>query len=73
MDEKSRKLGNRLSGLAMLAFGGVIMTGDSLPFIFFGVAYMVEGSGDLIKGTHHYASTRIIKCLSRGGLDIEYD
>ncbi len=73
MNERTKKIGNRMSGLAMIAFGGIIVTADQLPFVIGGGMFMAEGVGDLIKGTHHYVSTRMIKYLSRGKFDIEYD
>lgn len=67
MNERTIKIGNRLSGLAMIAFGGIIMTSDAMqvPFVIGGTAFMIEGMGDLITGDHHYVSVKVQEYIQR--------
>ncbi len=68
LNEKQTRLGNRLSGLAMMVFGGI--TGTALPPI--GALLIAEGTGDLIWGDHHYLSSSIISYATKGEVQIEY-
>ena len=73
MNERQIRIENRVSGLAMLIFGGIIGLGrgevdiGSLGNILLttgGALYATEGLSDLITGEHHYASSQIIKAIS---------
>jgi hypothetical protein len=72
---KLHRIGNRVSGLAMLTFGGIISFGtqgfgaEDIA----GYMFIAEGLGDLISGDHHYVSSRIVKYISRGKIKINYD
>ena len=72
MNEKTIRIGNRASGLAMLVFGGAIMSGGG-PFIPAGALFATEGLGDLITGDHHYVSSKVIKYFSKGKIEIKYE
>lgn len=73
MKEKTIRIGNRISGLLMITFGGIISSTNNVPLDAVATMFMCEGASDLISGDHHYASSRVIKYLSRGKLNITYD
>mgnify|MGYP001610624047 FL=1 len=58
MKERNIKIGNRISGLAMIAFGSIVSTGNMIPLYIGGGAFIAEGLGDFISGQHHYCSTK---------------
>ena len=71
MNEKNVRIGNRISGLAMVVFGGAIMSGGG-AFIPAGAVFAIEGVGDLVSGDHHYVSSNVAGYLSKGKIKWEY-
>ena len=73
MEEKTRRKFNRLSGLSMMVFGGIIASAGSPLLITGGGIFLSEGIGDLISGDHHYVSSRVVKLVTRGKVNITYE
>ncbi len=65
---------SRLSGLGVAVVGGISAFGpiDNLVFDAAGVFFMLEGTSDFITGDHHYFSSRFIKYLSKGKINVIY-
>lgn len=72
MKEKTIRIGNRISGLAMIAFGGLVASSGVLFLIAGSSLFIAEGAGDLVTGDHHYVSSKLLKYFSNGKLDIKY-
>lgn len=72
IDEKKIRMGNRISGLAMVAFGVILTQTDSTLLDAVGSLFVIEGAVDFISRRHHYVSTGIIRYLSRDRIDIRY-
>jgi len=74
MDEKKRRIMNRIGGLAMGGIGWffIYATKDFGLEDIVGTLFILEGAGDLISGSHHYVTTNIIRYLSKGKIDIRY-
>ena len=70
--ERNIKIGNRISGLAMVVFGGILTSGDTALLYAGGAMFMAEGFSDLISGQHHYLSTSILRYFSRDKLNIDH-
>ena len=71
MKKETFKIVSRVYGLSAIALGGMFLsipeltTGDIM-----GTLFIAEGLGDLITGNHHYLSTRAIKYISGGKINI---
>lgn len=50
MKEKTVRIGNRISGLAMITFGSIAMSTDNTALDVGGAIFLIEGLGDLISG-----------------------
>ena len=73
MKDKYIKIGNRVSGLGIMAFGGIVaFSTKDLLFDVGGSLFMLEGAGDLISGRHHYVSANILRYFSKGKINIRY-
>ena len=71
MEEKTIRFGDRMYGVALIAFGGLCaLTTDNLFLDVSGAIFATEGLGDLISGEHHYLSSRLINYISRGKINI---
>lgn len=73
MNNAARQIGNRASGLAMLVFGGILASTDSLILDSGAALFMMEGVGDLISGKHHYISANVLRYISRGRINLNYE
>lgn len=73
MEEKYYKVGNRISGLVMAVFGGIIaFNTDHIGLDIAGSLLVIEGAGDLISGRHHYLSTNLLRYFTGRKIDIRY-
>jgi len=62
---------NRISGLAMLIFDGILTYNTNNNILDIGgAAFMIEGIGDLISGNHHHVSFNVLKYISRRNIDL---
>lgn len=68
MNEQQIRIGNKVAGLGMIVFGGIIGLArgenniSNLNNLFLsagGALFATEGLGDLITGQHHYVSSKI--------------
>jgi hypothetical protein len=67
MTEREIRTGNRLYGLCLIAFSGIVASAGNVTLDLLAAPFVIEGIGDIITGDHHYLGSKLLKRLGIGG------